>query len=175
MLGDMVWPFAVMLPPPGVDTVSGNAVWVKTAVTRLSEPELHSEVPIIYWVIDPAPVRAEHIRLFELWQIKNGHCTEHRIMNVAELDAFRRRKWSPVIATAIREGNEKGKNRAASKHSEAKISPNSAPHSANGEQTKAKTTVINFGTDTWPFQIRANIATRRLLQYQPKNNTTQHK
>ncbi len=81
---------------------------IALAGTRLSEPEMHAEVPIIYWVIDPAPVRAEHIRLFELWQIKNGHCTEHRIANAAELEAFRKRKWSPVIATAIREGNEHG-------------------------------------------------------------------
>ena len=81
---------------------------IALAVTRLSEPEMHAEVPIIYWVIDPAPVRAEHIRLFELWQIKSGHCTEHRITSAAELEAFRKRKWSPVIATAIREGNEHG-------------------------------------------------------------------
>jgi len=77
-------------------------------LTRLSEPDLRSEVPIIYWVIDPAPVRGEHIRLFELWQVKNGHCTEHRLTTSAEVEAFRQRRWSPVIAAAIREGNEQG-------------------------------------------------------------------
>lgn len=77
-------------------------------ITRWSEPDMRSEVPIIYWVIDPAPVRGEHIRLFELWQIKSGHCTEHRISTPAEAEAFRQRHWSPVIATAIREGNEAG-------------------------------------------------------------------
>lgn len=81
---------------------------VGLAVTRWAEPEMHAEVPIIHWVIDPAPVRSEHIRLFELWQIRHGHCTEHRIGSLAELEAFRQRNWSPVIATAIREGNEQG-------------------------------------------------------------------
>ncbi|MDA0323620.1 MAG: hypothetical protein O2923_13025 [Verrucomicrobia bacterium] len=77
-------------------------------ITRWTEPDLRSEVPIIYWVIDPAPVRGEHIRLFELWQIKAGHCTEHRLATPADVEAFRARRWSPVIATAIREGNEIG-------------------------------------------------------------------
>lgn len=77
-------------------------------LTHWSEPDLRSEVPILYWVIDPAPVRSEHIRLFELWQIKSGHCTEHRVSTPAEADTFRRRHWSPVIAQAIREGNAAG-------------------------------------------------------------------
>jgi multiple sugar transport system substrate-binding protein len=77
-------------------------------LTRWSEPDMRSEVPIIYWVIDPAPVRSEHIRLFELWQIKSGHFTEQRVATPAEAEAFRRRHWSPVIARAIREGNELG-------------------------------------------------------------------
>lgn len=69
---------------------------------------MQSEVPILYWVIDPAPVRAQHIRLFELWQIRAGHCTEHRLNSLADVEAFRKRKWSPVLATAIREGNPLG-------------------------------------------------------------------
>lgn len=78
------------------------------ALTRWSEPEMRSELPIIYWVIDPAPVRGEHIRLFENWQVKNGHCAEYRLTTTAEVEAFRHRRWSPVIAKAIRECNEAG-------------------------------------------------------------------
>jgi multiple sugar transport system substrate-binding protein len=78
------------------------------AATRWSEPDVRSEVPVIYWVIDPAPVRGEHIRLFELWQIKNGHCAEHVLRTPADVVAFRKRQWSPAIATAIREGNALG-------------------------------------------------------------------
>lgn len=81
---------------------------VALALTRWSEPDMRSEVPIIYWVIDPAPVRGEHIRLFENWQVKNGHCTEYRIATTEEAAAFRRRRWSPVIAKAIRECNPAG-------------------------------------------------------------------
>ena len=76
------------------------------ALTRWSEPDLRSDVPIIYWVIDPAPVRAQHIRLFHHWQIKHGHCTEYRLTRPAEVDAFWRRRWSPVIAQVIREAND---------------------------------------------------------------------
>lgn len=77
-------------------------------LTRLSEPEMRSEVPILYWVIDPAPVRSEHIRLFELWQIRNGHCTGHVLRTMEEVSSFRKRNWSPVLARAIREGNTLG-------------------------------------------------------------------
>ncbi len=77
-------------------------------LTRWSEPDVQSEIPIIYWVIDPAPVRGEHIRLFMLWQIKSGHCTEHVLRTPPDVEAFRRRKWSAVTRTAIREGNADG-------------------------------------------------------------------
>jgi len=81
---------------------------VALCLTWLSEPDLRSEVPIIYWVIDPAPVRGEHIRLFQNWQVKSGHCTEHILSTSADVEAFRQRKWSPVIAKAIRECNDTG-------------------------------------------------------------------
>lgn len=81
---------------------------VALALTRWSEPDLRTEVPILYWVIDPAPVRAEHIRLFELWQVKNGHSTEHVLRTPDDVEAFRKCNWSPVLATAIREGNALG-------------------------------------------------------------------
>lgn len=78
------------------------------AVTRWSEPDLRSEVPILYWVIDPAPVRAAHIRLFHLWQITSGHCAEHTLATPEEVREFRRRRWSPAMVRAISEGNAQG-------------------------------------------------------------------
>lgn len=58
---------------------------IALVITNWLGPEMRSEVPIIYWVIDPAPARGEHIRLFELWQIKNGHCTEHVLRTPADV------------------------------------------------------------------------------------------
>ncbi len=78
------------------------------AITRWSEPEMRSEVPVIYWVIDPAPVRAEHIRLFHLWQLKSGHFSQHRLSSPEDVETFRRRRWSAAMRKAIIEGNDLG-------------------------------------------------------------------
>ena len=77
-------------------------------LTRWSEPDMRSDVPVLYWVIDPAPVRAEHIRLFHRWQIDSGNCTEHELKDSADVESFRHRRWSPGIAQTIREGNDQG-------------------------------------------------------------------
>lgn len=44
--------------------------------TVLTEPDLASEVPVIYWVTDANPARYEQIDLFHQWLIDNGHVTE---------------------------------------------------------------------------------------------------
>ncbi len=84
--------------------VLGAALWI----TRWSEPDMRSDVPIIYWVIDPAPVRGEHIASFHHWQIKAGHSTEHVLRTSAELSAFGQRHWSAAMRTAIAAGNPDG-------------------------------------------------------------------
>jgi multiple sugar transport system substrate-binding protein len=76
---------------------------------RSTEPDLASEVPVLYWVIDPAPARGEQIRKFHLWQIRRGHCRTETVSSLEELEAFRRRKWSPAISAAIEDGNAAGK------------------------------------------------------------------
>jgi multiple sugar transport system substrate-binding protein len=79
------------------------------ALLRITEPQARSEVPVIYWVIDPAPARGEQIHLFHLWQIRNGHVSEHVLTSTAELASFRKRRWSPAIRRAITDGNPGGK------------------------------------------------------------------
>ena len=88
----------------------GCALALLTAggLIHLTQPELQSAVPVIYWVIDPAPARGEQIALFHQWLIRNGHGEEHTLRTMAGLEAFRRRKWSPAIIEAIRKGNETG-------------------------------------------------------------------
>ena len=75
---------------------------------HLSEPDVQTAVPVIYWVIDPAPARGEQIALFHRWQIKKGHCTTHTIKTMSDLRAFRRRKWSPAMRKAVTEANAEG-------------------------------------------------------------------
>ena len=44
-------------------------------ITRVTEPEMQSDVPVLYWVTDPNPARIEQIRLFHEWLVKNGYTT----------------------------------------------------------------------------------------------------
>ncbi len=81
---------------------------VALLATRWSEPDMRSEVPVIYWVIDPAPARQEQVASFHSWQIRSGHCTEYQLNGTADVEAFRRRNWSPEMRTAIRAGNPQG-------------------------------------------------------------------
>ena len=84
-------------------------VLVTTLVaTHLTEPEMQSEVPVIYWVIDPAPARPEQIALFHRWLIKNGHGKEYALRTTREVETFRDRKWSPALVEAIKTGNADG-------------------------------------------------------------------
>ena len=78
------------------------------AVTYLTQPEKQTEVPIVYWVIDAAPARPEQIALFHNWLMKNGHGTKYNIGTMAELEGFRRRKWSEKTREAIVRGNAAG-------------------------------------------------------------------
>ncbi len=89
-------------------TIVFGVLAVALVLTRLSEPDSRSELPVIYWMIDPAPVRGQHIRLFENWQVKNGHCTEHVLKTPAQVETFRGRRWTEVVATCIRESNDQG-------------------------------------------------------------------
>lgn len=76
--------------------------------TYLTQPERQCEVPVIYWVIDPAPARAEQIALFHRWLMKNGHGTEHVLRTPQQVAAFGAMNWSPALVKAITEGNPGG-------------------------------------------------------------------
>jgi len=76
---------------------------------RLTEPDLRSEIPVIYWVIDPAPARGEQIVLFHLWQMKHGHGKDYELQSTADVEAFRDLKWTPGVEEAIARGNDMGK------------------------------------------------------------------
>ena len=43
--------------------------------TRLTEPDMGSEVPVIYWATDANPARIEQVDKFHKWLVKNGHTT----------------------------------------------------------------------------------------------------
>lgn len=43
--------------------------------TVMTEPDLTSEVPVIYWMTDANPARYEQIALFHEWLVENGHTT----------------------------------------------------------------------------------------------------
>lgn len=77
-------------------------------LTHWSEPDSRSETPVIYWVIDPAPTRPEQIASFHHWQIKEGHCSTHQLATLADVEAFRTRRWSEAMQVAIRAGNPLG-------------------------------------------------------------------
>ena len=78
------------------------------ALTHLTEPDAQSEVPVIYWVIDPAPARPEQIALFHRWLIKNGHGEEYLLRTLREVEELRGRNWSPALIDAIKTGNPDG-------------------------------------------------------------------
>ncbi|MEM7682084.1 MAG: extracellular solute-binding protein [Planctomycetota bacterium] len=58
--------------------VSGLAI-------RASYPDLGSDVPVLYWVTDRNPARADQVAGFHRWLIANGHCTEVRVTTAQEL------------------------------------------------------------------------------------------
>lgn len=45
------------------------------AATVMTEPDLKSDVPVLYWVTDANPARYEQIDLFHQWLIDHGHVT----------------------------------------------------------------------------------------------------
>ncbi|NKB68305.1 MAG: extracellular solute-binding protein [Candidatus Latescibacteria bacterium] len=49
-------------------TLAGIATW-------LTEPDMGSEVPVIYWATDPNPARIEQVAQFHQWLVQNGHTT----------------------------------------------------------------------------------------------------
>ncbi len=81
---------------------------VAGALTYWTQPEKQSEVPVIYWVIDPAPARPEQIDLFHKWLMDKGHGTTFEIRSMEELEKFRQLKWSENIREAIVAGNPAG-------------------------------------------------------------------
>ncbi|HOF18603.1 MAG TPA: ABC transporter substrate-binding protein [Phycisphaerae bacterium] len=44
-------------------------------LTKLTEPDARSPVPVVYWATDPNPARIEQIRLLHEWLVKNGYTT----------------------------------------------------------------------------------------------------
>lgn len=49
------------------------------AATTLTEPDLRSDVPVLYWVTDRNPARLEQVDLFHQWLIDEGHTTAEGI------------------------------------------------------------------------------------------------
>ena len=80
------------------------ALWL----THATEPQALDELPVIHWVIDPAPARGQQIHGFHLWQIRENLGRTEVLVNAEELAKFRDRHWSPPIRRAIAEGNPLG-------------------------------------------------------------------
>ncbi len=76
--------------------------------TWLTEPDMRSELPVIYWVRAPGPVCPRQIALFHHWQIKNDHNKEYALRTMQELKSFRKLKWTPVVREAIEQANPDG-------------------------------------------------------------------
>lgn len=51
-------------------------------VTWLTEPDMGSDVPVIYWATDPNPARIEQVARFHEWLVANGHTTANGKPNV---------------------------------------------------------------------------------------------
>jgi multiple sugar transport system substrate-binding protein len=45
------------------------------AGTWLTEPDMSSDVPVIYWATDPNPARIQQVADFHQWLVENGHTT----------------------------------------------------------------------------------------------------
>ena len=43
---------------------------------RLSYPDVSSDRPVLYWITDKNPARAEQVEAFERWLVDNGHTAE---------------------------------------------------------------------------------------------------
>lgn len=76
--------------------------------TYLTQPEQQSEVPVIYWVIDPAPARPEQIAFFHKWLIRNHHGQKHELRTMEDLTAFRAKRWSRELIGPITDANAAG-------------------------------------------------------------------
>ena len=77
------------------------ALAVAGTVTYLTQPEQQNAVPVIYWVIDPAPARTEQIALFHRWLIKNGHGDVVTLNTRDDAARFLARTWSEELVAAI--------------------------------------------------------------------------
>lgn len=68
-------------------------------ISAQTEPDAHSEVPVLYWVIDPAPARSRQIHAYHMWLIENGYCRTFRIRDMQDLQDFQSRTgitgWEP--------------------------------------------------------------------------------
>ncbi|MBN2451702.1 MAG: extracellular solute-binding protein [Lentisphaeria bacterium] len=85
-----------------------GALLIAGLVTYVTEPGKRNEVPVIYWVIDPAPARPEQIALYHRWLVRKGHGTSHLLRTMDEVEAFRRRRWTEPVRRAIEEGSPAG-------------------------------------------------------------------
>ena len=45
------------------------------AATLLTEPDMASDVPVIYWSTDPNPARIKQVDQFHEWLVESGHTT----------------------------------------------------------------------------------------------------
>lgn len=77
-------------------------------VTWLTEPSVRNPLPIVYWSIDPAPARADQIHGFHIWQIRQAHGERLELASLDQVEAFRKRGWSPAVRKALIEANPRG-------------------------------------------------------------------
>lgn len=73
-----------------------------------SYPELHSELPVIYWVTDPNPAREEQVAIFHRWLIKNHYGETVTLTSADDARGFLARNWPTPIVAAMREANPRG-------------------------------------------------------------------
>lgn len=77
---------------------------VAGSVTVLTEPDLRTDVPVIYWVTDRNPARLEQVELFHQWLIDEGHTTAEGTpvaelrLDIAERDPTNSKKIIQSVA-----------------------------------------------------------------------------
>lgn len=72
-----------------------------SVVTQAYLPDHRSGVPLIYWVTDANPARIDQIRLFHLWQIKNGHYDTHDMASASDARKYLERLSPPLRGAVV--------------------------------------------------------------------------
>lgn len=90
------------------------ALVVASLVTNAYMPDHGGGVPLIYWVTDANPARVDQIRLFHLWQLKNGHFDTHDMKTPADARTFLGKLSEPLRKAIVESQPDLAKVLAAS-------------------------------------------------------------